>query len=111
LFVEVSVSAGAYFERVSRHLLYRSFPEKTYLFSSMDKFVPLLPGVYASLERSWYSEEWTRLLLVDTSAANNEHILTSPDEYQRRYAHGIRESAFVLCPRGGRPLLFVCLRQ
>jgi hypothetical protein len=60
LFVEVSGNAGYYFERVRLHPLYRAFRAKTYLFSSTDKFVPLLPGVYASLERSWYSPEWTR---------------------------------------------------
>ena len=60
LFVEVSEAAGHYFERVRRHPLRKSNPESTYLFSSTDKFVPLLPGVYASLERSWYSPAWTR---------------------------------------------------
>jgi Exostosin family len=148
LFVEVSGGAGHYFERVRRHPLYRANRAKTYLFSSTDKFVPLLPGVYASLERSWYSPEWCRpghylgvresgdmrydprhpppsylfsyvgstnthpirkrlmqldhsdALLIDTSTANDEQTLM-PSEYERRYACSIRQSAFVLCPRGG----------
>jgi hypothetical protein len=60
LFVEVSGNAGYYFERVRRHPLYKAFRAKTFLFSSTDRVVPLLPGVYASLERSWYSPEWSR---------------------------------------------------
>jgi Exostosin family len=146
LFVEVSTDAGAYFERVRSHPLYRTFREKTYLFSSTDKFVPLLPGIYASLERSWFHPEWTRPghylgvrergelryqprpvrpsylfsfvgstathplrrhllrlkhpagLLLDSSG--DEYGLPSA-EYERRYARILRQSAFVLCPRGG----------
>lgn len=148
VFVEVSGAAGHYFERVRKHPMFRAFRDKTYIFSSTDKFVPLLPGVYASLERSWYHPEWTRpghylgvrerghlryearhsppshlfsyvgststhpirsrlmqlrhadALLIDTSVRVDDRTL-APDEYQRRYASIIKESAFVLCPRGG----------
>jgi hypothetical protein len=154
LFTEVSAHAGPYFERVRRHPVYRRFRSKCYMFSSTDRFVPWLPGVYASVEKSWYWSNWTRSghylgvyergnlshhpwtappnhlfsfvgagtghpvrrrilqlehpegLLVDTSVAvqplpgplegaGPEPI---PDE---RYVRSIRDSAFVLCPRGG----------
>lgn len=60
LFVEVSTNAGAYFERVRRHPLYRMFRTKSYLFCSTDRFVPFLPGIYASLEQSQFRPDWTR---------------------------------------------------
>ncbi len=60
LFVESSAAAGAYFERVRRHPVYRARRDRCYLFSSTDRIVPVLPGVYASLERSWYWPGWTR---------------------------------------------------
>jgi hypothetical protein len=60
LFVETSTAAGPYFERVRHHPLYRSERERTYLFSSTDRVVPLVPGVFASIERSDYLEAWSR---------------------------------------------------
>jgi Exostosin family len=60
LFVETSVHAGHYFERVKRHPLYRARPGDCYLYCSTDRFVPMLPGVYAAVERSWYWPAWTR---------------------------------------------------
>ena len=60
LFVETSSAAGHYFELVRRHPTYREFARKSYLFSSTDKVVPFLPGVYASIERRWYWPAWTR---------------------------------------------------
>lgn len=60
LFVEVSDAAGAYFERVRSHPAYRAAGDRSYLFSSTDRLVPLLPGVYASIERAWYWTSWAR---------------------------------------------------
>ena len=60
LFVETSGASGYYFEGVRRHPVYREFREKSYLFSSTDRVVPFLPGVYASIERRWYWQAWTR---------------------------------------------------
>ncbi|MDP9284015.1 MAG: glycosyltransferase family 47 protein [Actinomycetota bacterium] len=60
LFVESSTDAGPYFELVRRHPVYTAFRSKSYLFSSTDRIVPFLPGVYASVERSWYWPSWTR---------------------------------------------------
>ncbi len=60
LFVETSGYAGYYFELVRRHSLYRSRRADCYLFCSTDKLIPMLPGVYASVEQSWYWGSWTR---------------------------------------------------
>jgi hypothetical protein len=60
LFVETSGGAGWYFQWVRRHPLYRELRPKCYLFSATDRVVPLLPGVYASIERRWYWPSWTR---------------------------------------------------
>jgi hypothetical protein len=60
LFVETSTAAGPYFERVRRHPVYRRAREHSYVFSSTDRVVPLVPGVFASIERSDYLEAWSR---------------------------------------------------
>jgi hypothetical protein len=60
LFVETSTAAGPYFERVRRHPVYRAERDRSYLFSSTDRLVPLVPGVFASIERDQYLEAWTR---------------------------------------------------
>jgi Exostosin family len=49
-----------YFQQVRKHPLYRQFRWKSYLFCAADKVIPFLPGVYASIERRWYSSAWTR---------------------------------------------------
>jgi hypothetical protein len=154
LFVETSGSAGYYFERILRHPLYRSRRAESYLFCSTDKFIPMLPGVYASVERSWYWHNWTRsghylgvrehghmcydpdhrarpylfsfvgstashpvrhrlmsighprALLIDRQAAPGDPGPRTPEDYEREYAENIKDSAFVLCPRGGGPSSF-----
>jgi hypothetical protein len=60
LFVEHSTDAGAYFQHVRRHPVYQRLPDRCYLFCSTDRVIPFLPGVYASIERSWYRSSWTR---------------------------------------------------
>jgi hypothetical protein len=148
LFVESTANAGPYFERVRRHPVYRRWRSKCFLFSSTDRVVPLLPGIYASIERRWYWPAWTRsggylgireggelryrpdagprrylfsfvgsstthrvrrrlvrlghpeALLIDTSAESRA-ARPPQEEYRRRYAQSIAQSAFVLCPRGG----------
>jgi hypothetical protein len=145
LFVETSWAAGHYFESVRRHPVYREFQDRSYLFSAMDRIVPFLPGVYASLESRWAWPSWTRAgfypgvkegdgleyteppvparlfsfigagsghpvrkqildlpvddaLLIDTDV---EAAAPSLGEYRKRYANSVRDSAFVLSPRGG----------
>ena len=153
LFVETSSAAGHYFERVRDHPVFREFRGKSYLFSSTDKLIPFLPGVFASIEARWYWRAWARsgsylgvvereslcyepdsspsLLfsfigsaraiplrqrilaldhsqaeLIDTHAESlaverGEGPPPPADEYRDRYARSIKQSAFVLCPRGG----------
>lgn len=60
LFVETSGAAGYYFEDVLRHPVYQANRSRSYLFSSTDRIVPMLPGVFASVERRWYWPSWTR---------------------------------------------------
>jgi Exostosin family len=60
LFVEHSTDAGAYFQAVRRHPLYKRFRERCFLFCSTDRVIPFLPGVFASIERSWHRPAWTR---------------------------------------------------
>jgi hypothetical protein len=60
LFVETSAGAGPYFERVRRHPLYRRERDRCYVFSSTDRVVPLVPGVFASITQADYLEAWTR---------------------------------------------------
>jgi hypothetical protein len=109
----------------------------------------MLPGVYASVERSWYWPNWTRpshylgvreggylrydpgyaarpylfsfvgstashtvrrgimelgrpdALLIETQAGPGDPGALTREEYQQRYADSVKQSAFVLCPRGG----------
>jgi hypothetical protein len=148
LFVETSWAAGYYFERVRRHPVYRSYPGRSYLFSATDKVVPFLPGVYASIEASWYWPSWTRsgvypgvkeggafvfdpnrsptklfsfvgagtgheirahvlgldsadAILIDSSGVQPPPVPDGDDPYTARYIESLRDSAFVICPRGG----------
>jgi len=109
----------------------------------------MLPGVYTSIERSWYWPDWARsshylgvrerahlryqvdrsppihlfsfvgsttshpvrrrlmeidhprAVLLDSGAGPGDPGGLTEDEYQRRYAESLGDSAFVLCPRGG----------
>jgi hypothetical protein len=145
LFVETSTAAGPYFEDVLAHPVYRANRERSYLFSSTDWIVPVLPGVFASVERRWYWPSWTRSghylgvaeregLRYDPEAtprllfsflgsssthpvrrrilglshpesllfdADAEEAEVDPGERVARYERSLRDSAFVLCPRGG----------
>src|SRR5690348_1582287 len=84
LFVESSTDAGAYFELVRRHPLYKMFRSKSYLFSSTDRIVPFLPGVYASVERSWYWSSWTRSGMY-LGVRETPDLRYEPDEPPRSY--------------------------
>ena len=161
LFVETEGGGGHYFHRVKAHPAYRRFRERSYVFASEDVVVPLIPGIFASIERRWYRDAWARsgfylgvkehddlryvpdaapsvlfsfvgagsnhplrerilelpsehALLIDTrqerlgnGAAVSGFVKQSGDlpasteEHLARYANAIRDSSFVLCPRGG----------
>ena len=45
---------------VRSHPYYRAFPEKCYLHSRYDHPLPLLPGIYPSIEHRWHTPSWTR---------------------------------------------------
>lgn len=60
LFAETSGAAGRYFGRVLGHPLYKANRSRSYLFCSTDRPLAVLPGVYASIERRWYRDAWTR---------------------------------------------------
>lgn len=47
--------AGLHFQRVRRHPLVKRYREKCFIFSSNAYVIPFLPGVYASIERRWFS--------------------------------------------------------
>jgi Exostosin family len=53
-------SIDPYYRDVRKHLLFRRFRAKCFLVDSSDKIIPFLPGVYASIEKRWYSKQWTR---------------------------------------------------
>jgi hypothetical protein len=52
IFVEF-YGAGWYFERARRHPLVRRHREKCFLFSANPLVIPLMPGVYAGVEKRW----------------------------------------------------------
>src|SRR4029453_4203309 len=85
IFVEVSSAAGHYFERVRRHPIYRFFHGKSYLFSSTDRIVPFLPGIYASVERSWYWPNWAR----------SGHYLGIREDRELRYEPNQRSPSYL----------------
>lgn len=60
LFVETQWAAGHYFERVRRDPVLREFRSKSYLYSSVDKVIPFVPGVFASIEAPRHHQAWTR---------------------------------------------------
>jgi hypothetical protein len=58
LFVEVDV--GRFCEKVLRHPYLKRFRQKCFMFSSDWRVIPFLPGIYTSLEKSWYLPRRTR---------------------------------------------------
>jgi hypothetical protein len=46
--------------RVRRHPYYKAFRNKCFAFAIDDWVIPFLPGVYASIEKSWYSPRRVR---------------------------------------------------
>jgi hypothetical protein len=55
LFAEREDAAGNRLERVRNHYLFRSYPEKSFVFNPRYKGIPYLPGVYASLPVALYN--------------------------------------------------------
>lgn len=59
LFVE-NCDPIRHYLQVRRHPYYREYADKCYLHSRYDHPLPLLPGIYPSIERSWHKPHWTR---------------------------------------------------
>ncbi len=51
---------GTIFPSLFRHPLVRRHRRKCYLYDPNDRIVPLLPGIYPSVERAWYDPGRTR---------------------------------------------------
>lgn len=47
-------ASGPYFEALRRDTIYRRFREKAVVISGMDRVIPLVPGIYASMEAGWH---------------------------------------------------------
>lgn len=54
IFAELN-GAGIHFQRVRSHPLVKRYREKCFIFSSNAYVIAFLPGVYASIERRWFS--------------------------------------------------------
>jgi hypothetical protein len=59
IFCEIN-EAGYYYEFVRQHPYFRAYRDKCFLFSSADRFIPFLPGIYPSIDRQNYRPDWTR---------------------------------------------------
>jgi hypothetical protein len=46
--------------QVRRHPYYKAYREKCFAFSIADHAIPFVPGIYASIEKSWYSPRRVR---------------------------------------------------
>ena len=95
---------GKFAERVRSHPFYRRFPEKCFLFDSGDVFYPVLPGIYASLTRSYYRLDHTRtgfyLYLIENPFITHRP-LTGTEKYLASFvgnsgAHPVRKMLFLL---------------
>lgn len=77
IFVEF-YGAGWYFEGVRRHPLVSRCRDKTFLFCANPLVIPLLPGVYAGVEKRWSSQR-TRPGFYLGRTTNQFTVYTPPD--------------------------------
>lgn len=59
LFVE-NAGGTRHYPEVRRHPFVRKFREKCFLFTETDHALPVLPGIYASVEKRWYTPQRMR---------------------------------------------------
>lgn len=52
-------ASGQLQQRVREHPLARQSPGKCFVHSSLDRPVPLMPGIYPSITRKWHDPAWT----------------------------------------------------
>lgn len=60
LFAEHHPPADPYFFQVLHNRLYRRYRHKAILYSDIDKPIPVLPGIFPSIERKYYRNDLTR---------------------------------------------------
>jgi hypothetical protein len=142
----LSGGTGPDLRDVRRHPLVRRHREKCFLYHNGDRILPVIPGVYASIEKRWHLPSRTRsgyfLRVCDhggieagpdiaacpylasfLGAADNAPVrrkimqirsdrfllrdtgVASPADAKeqriRQYVDSLRQSKFILCPRGG----------
>lgn len=80
------LTEGGIFSRLLGHPLVRQYRRKCYLYDANDRIVPLLPGIYPSVEQRWYDRGRTRsgayLVAEENPALDEDH---GADE--RRYLY------------------------
>jgi len=100
LFVSMGTS-GDFAERIRAHPLYRRFPEKCFLFDSGDYLRPVVPGVFASLDKKNYSPDHTRtgFYLMPENPMVEYRSITGNEPYLAAFVgsvntHPVREELF-----------------
>ena len=92
LFVR-ALTEGAVFSWLLGHPLVRRYRRKCYLYDPNDRVVPLLPGIYPSVEQRWHSRARTRsgayLLAEDTPFVDEDHA-----GEERRYLYSFLGTYF-----------------
>lgn len=92
LFVR-ALTEGMVFSRLLGHPLVRRYRRKCYLYDPNDRIVPLLPGIYPSVERSWHSRGRTRsgsyLLAEENPFVDEDHAGA-----ERRYLYSFLGTYF-----------------
>ena len=77
LFVEMG-GVSPYYEEVRRHAYVKKFREKCFMFCQTDKPIAFFPGIYPSIEKSWYSKTRLRAGFY-LSIEENEFITFAPE--------------------------------
>ena len=64
-----TTAAGIFLENILRDPLYRRFRDRCIVYSSMDRVLPLVPGIYPSMEKGWHHQSRARSgpYLVDSN--------------------------------------------
>lgn len=79
LFTEHHPPRDPYFFKVLTHPLYKQFPDKVLLYSDIDKPLPLVPGIFPSIERKYYNPRMTKSGPYIARHCENESIVYRDD--------------------------------
>ena len=71
---------------VRRHPLAKNFPRKVMVYSTRDRDVPMIPGIYTSVEAGWYRPTLTRAGFY-TKVVDHDWIVPSPVDAGCRYLY------------------------